>query len=148
LRPIGCHVIDDPWQDGAITIRFYDEDHSVKTLLDSVRFPADRRRSCRRRPAGRNRGRASPRGWACRAIPFMRRKSRATRNARAPRLRDAGLPVPWFVPSPLYADPGALVTKVDFPCVIKPVALSGSRGVMRADNVAAVFLRHTPGCKR
>src|SRR6266853_1267739 len=33
-----CHVIDDPWQDGAIPIRFYDEDHSVKTLLDSVRF--------------------------------------------------------------------------------------------------------------
>ena len=46
--------------------------------------------------------------------------------------------MPWFVPSPLYADPGALVTRVDFPCVVKPVALSGSRGVMRADDVGAV----------
>ena len=53
--------------------------------------------------------------------------------------------MPWFVPSPLNADPGALVTKVAFPCVIKPVALSGSRGVMRADNVhsIAVSLLHS-----
>ncbi len=50
------------------------------------------------------------------------------------RLRDAGLPVPWFVPTSIDADPRALASSVTFPCVIKPVALSGSRGVMRADD--------------
>jgi biotin carboxylase len=50
------------------------------------------------------------------------------------RLRGAGLPVPWFVPAPIDTDPRALASSIAFPCVIKPVALSGSRGVIRADD--------------
>src|SRR6266516_1659937 len=33
-----CHMIEDPWQDGAIPIRFHDEDLSVAAVLDSLRF--------------------------------------------------------------------------------------------------------------
>src|SRR3954464_4627663 len=38
-----CHLIEDPWQDGAIAIRFYDEDASVAAILaaSAVR-PIDR----------------------------------------------------------------------------------------------------------
>jgi ATP-grasp domain-containing protein/L-aminoacid ligase-like protein len=133
-----CHVIDDPWQDGAIPIRFHDEDYSVRTLLDSVRFrPIDGVLAVGDRPtviAARVAERLGLPGHPPSAAEVARDKERT----RA-RLRDAGLPGPWFVPSPLYADPSALVTKVDFPCVIKPVALSGSRGVMRADNVQQFF---------
>src|SRR2546425_3338225 len=32
-----CHVLEDPWQDQAIPIRFYDEDASVATILESAR---------------------------------------------------------------------------------------------------------------
>src|SRR6478736_2864233 len=31
-----CHLIDDPWQDHAIPIRFYDEDASVAAILESA----------------------------------------------------------------------------------------------------------------
>src|SRR5215510_16373183 len=31
-----CHLIEDPWQDRAIPIRFYDEDGSVAAILDAV----------------------------------------------------------------------------------------------------------------
>src|SRR5437763_11368876 len=32
-----CHLIEDPWQDGAVAIRFYDEDASVAAILDAAR---------------------------------------------------------------------------------------------------------------
>src|SRR6266581_3925602 len=32
-----CHLIEDPWQDGAIAIRFHDEHASVTAILDAVR---------------------------------------------------------------------------------------------------------------
>src|SRR5262245_28676505 len=31
-----CHLIEDPWQDHAIPIRFYDEDGSVTAVLESA----------------------------------------------------------------------------------------------------------------
>src|SRR6195256_4489717 len=32
-----CHLIEDPWQDGAIPIRFYDEDAAVASIVDAAR---------------------------------------------------------------------------------------------------------------
>jgi biotin carboxylase len=51
------------------------------------------------------------------------------------RLRDAGLSVPAFKRFPLHSDPRPVVAsaEITFPCVLKPLALSGSRGVIRAD---------------
>src|SRR4029079_13335633 len=31
-----CHVIEDPWRDGAIPIRFYDEDASLGAILEAA----------------------------------------------------------------------------------------------------------------
>jgi hypothetical protein len=53
------------------------------------------------------------------------------------RLAAAGLPSPrWWL---LREDeePAALAPRLDYPCVVKPLSLSGSRGVIRADNPAA-----------
>ena len=52
------------------------------------------------------------------------------------RLRDAGLPVPTFVVAPLACDAEVLARRVRFPAVLKPVSLSGSRGVMRVNDAA------------
>ncbi len=60
------------------------------------------------------------------------------------RLRAAGLPVPWFLPSQIDANPRELAKSLPFPCVVKPVALSGSRGVMRADDAHGVRRRVRP----
>ena len=32
-----CHMIDDPWRDAAVPIRFYDEDASVSAIVESAR---------------------------------------------------------------------------------------------------------------
>lgn len=61
----------------------------------------------------------------------------AARNklASRERLRAAGVPVPWFQAVPGEgADLDALA--VPFPCVVKPLALSASRGVIRANDRA------------
>jgi biotin carboxylase len=54
------------------------------------------------------------------------------------RMREAldrvGVPVPRFWSFSLDADPREVAASVTYPCVVKPVFLSTSRGVMRADN--------------
>src|SRR6185295_11459591 len=32
-----CHLIEDPWQDRAVPIRFYDEDSSVAAIVEAAR---------------------------------------------------------------------------------------------------------------
>src|SRR6266571_3371254 len=45
-----------------------------------------------------------------------------------------GTPCPVFRPFPLGADPNWAAGQVSYPCVVKPLRLSGSRGVIRANN--------------
>lgn len=45
----------------------------------------------------------------------------------------AGLPAPEFRLVPLAADPAEVAREVRFPCVLKPLTLAMSRGVIRAD---------------
>lgn len=62
----------------------------------------------------------------------------AARNKHRMRqiLAQAGLPSPrfWCVPSDV--DPSQVAPEVSFPCVLKPLFLSASRGVIRADEPA------------
>jgi biotin carboxylase len=44
------------------------------------------------------------------------------------------VPVPSYRRYPLSADPAAIAAETRFPCVVKPIRLSGSRGVIRADD--------------
>ena len=139
-----CHLIEDPWQDQAIPIRFHDEDASVEAILASVRArPIDGLLVVGDRPTVIAARVAERLGlpWHPPEAAAAARHKLLTRQ----RLRDAGLPVPWFVPVALSPKPLALSPEpLSYPCVIKPVALSGSRGVMRADDpeaFAAAFER-------
>jgi len=49
------------------------------------------------------------------------------------RMAAAGLPSPWFKIAPLHSDPADAASGSPFPCVLKPLSLSASRGVIRAD---------------
>ena len=51
-------------------------------------------------------------------------------------LAAAGVPVPRFDLAPTDGDPEALSRGIVYPCVLKPLRLSASRGVIRADNPA------------
>ncbi len=66
--------------------------------------------------------------------PTAARLSRRKDLARQ-RLAEAGLPVPAHRVVDLRASLEPQAEGFPFPCVIKPLSLSGSRGVIRADNV-------------
>jgi biotin carboxylase len=57
-------------------------------------------------------------------------------------LAQAGVPVPRFMLRPIEEDPAALAKTISYPCVLKPVRLSASRGVIRADNPASFVAAH------
>src|SRR6185436_5811137 len=61
---------------------------------------------------------------------------RAAGNKLAARqlFREAGLFVPWFLSVSVHDDPAIIAGTLRYPAVVKPVGLSGSRGVMRADD--------------
>lgn len=133
-----CHVLDDPWQDEAVPVRFHDEEASAEAILEASRTtPIDGVLAVGDRPtviaAHVLQGLGLP-GHPPSAAAAARNKL-LTRE----RLRDYGLPVPGFlaVPlSPTLADVQSLAASVTFPAVVKPLALSASRGVMRVNDPA------------
>src|SRR5437879_7682341 len=48
--------------------------------------------------------------------------------------RDAGLRVPWFRNFPINPTPEPSLLGISYPCVLKPLSLSASQGVVRANN--------------
>jgi hypothetical protein len=138
-----CHVLDDPWRDRAVPIRFYDEPGSAGAILDEAsKRPIDGVIAVGDRPtviASRVLEGLGLPGHSPAAAAVARNKLRSRE-----RLRDAGQRVPFFTATPLTADPHAVAGRVLFPCVIKPLELSGSRGVMRVNSPAelvAAFYR-------
>ncbi|MBA3690723.1 MAG: ATP-grasp domain-containing protein [Actinobacteria bacterium] len=55
-------------------------------------------------------------------------------------LKDAGVPQPEFRMAGPDAEVAELAAEVGLPCVVKPVSLSGSRGVIRADDREAAVV--------
>jgi biotin carboxylase len=132
-----CHMLDDPWRDEAVPIRFHDEEGSAAAILQAAKErPIDGVLAVGDRPAAIAayvlRGLGLP-GHPPEAAAAARNKLRARE-----RFRDANLPTPAFLECPLSAEPAEFVSQIAFPCVVKPLALSGSRGVMRADNEAGL----------
>jgi len=58
-------------------------------------------------------------------------------------LARAGVPVPRYTLASLDEDPGAVAASVGYPCVVKPLFLSASRGVIRADDPEALWVAVT-----
>ncbi|MDE3180659.1 MAG: ATP-grasp domain-containing protein, partial [Acidobacteriota bacterium] len=132
-----CHVLDDPWQDGALPLRFERADESARLVeeyarshaLDGIVALGDRTVP------------VAARACELLGIPYhssasadiCRDKSRSRE-----RLRAAGLNIPAFTRFPLETDPRQIIAceqlTAGFPCVLKPLSLSGSRGVIRASN--------------
>jgi biotin carboxylase len=126
-----CHQLDDPWRDRAIAVRFHDETGSLAAIdAEARRAPFDGVLSVGDRPvilAARAAAALGLRGNR----PDAAAASANKRAARA-RFDAAGLNVPWHVAIATSAAPP--LPDVRFPCVLKPLGLSGSRGVIRADS--------------
>jgi hypothetical protein len=126
-----CHVLDDPWGDRAIALRFEDPEGAAQTLAAEVRI--DGIVAVGDRPAYI----AALAAGLLGVIPYNSPDSvNASRNkflARE-RFRAAGLLVPEFRRVPLLEGPERAAQQARYPCVLKPLGLSASRGVIRADN--------------
>ena len=130
-----CNVLEDPWQDEAIPIRFHDEAASAAALVEATGArPIDGVLAVGDRPTviAALVSEALGLPWHPPRAAAVARNKKLTREA----LRSAGLPVPWFATAPLTSELRSLLPSIAFPCVVKPLALSGSRGVMRADDEA------------
>lgn len=140
-----CKSLDDPWRDHAVAVEFHDAEQE-RSLANIARAasasPIDGVVAVGDRPVVLAALAAEQLG-ALGNPPSAARVSTSkllTRDA----LDRAGLPVPWFFRLALDAPVETALDRAHFPCVIKPVALAGSRGVMRADNeegLRAAFAR-------
>ncbi len=127
-----CEQIDDPWRDGAIAIRFHEEERSVDAIVAAARQqPIDGILAVGDRPTviAARAADALRLPWHSPEAAAIARHKQLTRE----RITAAGLPSPWFITTTIGADP-RLLEPPSFPCIVKPVSLSGSRGVMRADD--------------
>jgi len=127
-----CHKLDDPWQDRAIPVRFYDLEASLSAILlqaetrpiDGVIAVGDRSVVLAARAAHEL------------GIPWH---SVAGAMASADKRRSRAIMAAAGLPSPRFgmiraSERDIHAGDIGFPCVIKPVGLSGSRGVIRANN--------------
>jgi len=124
-----CHIMDDPWGDHAIAVKFDQIEESLKALrglrVDGVAAVGDR-------PAVLA---AAAAEMLC--VPFHPESAaRACHDKFESRTRfqSAGLQVPDFFRANLSDDPDTLAARASYPCVLKPLGLSASRGVIRANN--------------
>ena len=127
-----CDHIEDPWADRAIPVRFWDEAGSVEAVIaacadtvpDGIIAVGDR-------PAVLAAFVAESLGLPGNPPSAVR----ASRNKLASRraFEAAGLLTPTYYDVSIDDAPAPLAAACSFPAVIKPLALSGSRGVMRVD---------------
>ncbi len=132
-----CHVLDDPWQDGALALKFENPGEAAAKVVEQARSQAIHAivalGDCTPPTAAR----------AAEALGLPFHPPEASDVCRdkyfsRQRLQQSGLQVPRFARFPIGADPAEIVNSqavpFGFPCVLKPLALSASRGVIRANN--------------
>jgi hypothetical protein len=128
-----CERLDDPWWDQAIPVRFHAEEQSLRAVVTGIDGDV---------PSGVLAVGDRPTVLAAKVAEAWHLPGHppdaasASRNKLAFRgvLRGAGLPHPWFMAVPLDDDPVERARHIQFPCIVKPLMLSGSRGVIRAND--------------
>jgi formate-dependent phosphoribosylglycinamide formyltransferase (GAR transformylase) len=128
-----CHQLEDPWGDRAIAVHFESPETAAQVVLESQRgLQVDGILALGDRPAVAAshvaRGLGIHYNHAA-AVEACRSKLRMREI-----FRDVGLPTPWFRSVPVHPPPEPALLGVSFPCVLKPLSLSASQGVVRANN--------------
>jgi biotin carboxylase len=130
-----CHQLEDPWGDRAIAAHFESAEAAAQTVLESQRGrQVDGILALGDRPA-------AAAAYVARGLGIHFNHPAAVEACRSKLrmrevFRDAGLPVPWFRSVPLTPLPEPALLGITYPCVLKPLSLSASQGVVRANNRA------------
>ncbi|HXW57173.1 MAG TPA: ATP-grasp domain-containing protein [Candidatus Cybelea sp.] len=130
-----CHKLDDPWGDQALALDFESPSQAAREIIREMRaHPPDGVLALGDRPTPAAAYVAQAFGLA--GNPPEAAKTCRNKLLQRQVLANAGLPVPWFISFRLPEDPARMVSRVRFPCVLKPTVLSASQGVVRADDAA------------
>src|SRR5258708_17887690 len=127
-----CHQLEDPWSDGAIALHFdRPEEAALRIVSQSLVRPVDGLIALGDRPT-------TTAAYAARALGLSYNHPVAVENCRSKLrqreiLRDAGLPVPGFFSFRLDKRLERILPRVQFPCVVKPLRLAASQGVLLAN---------------
>jgi biotin carboxylase len=128
-----CHQLDDPWRDRAIPVHFESPQEAARVVLESQRgVQVDGILVLGDRP-GSAAAYAAPGFGILHNLPVSVEAARNKLRAREV-LRDAGLPVPWFRQMSIAPLPEPAFLGMQYPCVLKPLSLSASQGVIRAND--------------
>ena len=141
-----CNRLDDPWNDRAIGVHFENPEAASHSVLEAQRESrVDGVLAIGDRPG-------PTAAYVARSLGILHNhpaRVEACRNKLGMRevLRDAGLPVPAFRGVALHPLPEPALLGIAFPCVLKPLSLSASQGVVRANNreefvAGAIRLKH------
>jgi biotin carboxylase len=128
-----CHQLEDPWSDGAIALHFDQPEDAARSIVaQSLVRPVDGLIALGDRPT-------TTAAYAARALGLLYNRPEAVENCRSKLrqrevLREAGLPVPGFFSFRLDKKLERILPRVSYPCVVKPLRLAASQGVIRANN--------------
>jgi hypothetical protein len=128
-----CHQLEDPWGDHAIAVHFDQPEVAAYTAIETAKsqevhgiLALGDKPLVAAAHAARGLGLT---GNHPAAVETCRNKLRMKEV-----LRDARLRVPWFRKIPLHPAPEPALLGISYPCVLKPLSLSASQGVIRANN--------------
>jgi biotin carboxylase len=125
-----CHVLDDPWGDRAIPLRFENPEQAARTLADQTRIDGivalgDRQAYIAALAAEQMRLRYNS------PVSTLAARDKFIAHSR---FRAAGLPAAEFFRAEMARGAASAADRASFPCVLKPLGLSASRGVIRAND--------------
>ena len=132
-----CHQLDDPWGDAALALQFEKPRDAAREIarvfggaagekaIDAVIALGDRPTVAA--------------AYAAEALGIAGNPPAAAEICRSKLwqrevLRAAGVRVPDFFSFAVQNDLADVLARVKFPCVVKPISLSASQGVIRANN--------------
>ncbi|MGH9709833.1 MAG: ATP-grasp domain-containing protein [Candidatus Acidiferrales bacterium] len=128
-----CHKLDDPWSDGAVPLHFESPQVAAKEIAQRFASdPPDAILALGDRPT-------PTAAYAARALGILGNDPEAVERCRSKlaqreTLRAASFPVPPFFSFALNEPLEKIAAHIKFPCVVKPLSLAASQGVIRADN--------------
>src|SRR5256885_2969440 len=130
-----CHQLEDPWGDRAIPVHFESPEAAAYTVMEAVRSDGqgfDGMLALGDRPA-------VAAAYVARGLGLQYNHPAAVEACRSKLrmrevFRDAGLRVPWFRGASLQPPPEPALLGISYPCILKPLALSASQGVVRAND--------------
>lgn len=136
-----CHQLDDPWADGALALRFEEPEAAAELIIQRAHnSPIHAILALGDRPILAAAHAAPAIGLTYNSVESVEVSRDKLRQREV--LRAARLPVPEFFSFRLNEDPRRVAQRVTYPCVVKPLRLAASQGVIRANDddefVAAV----------